>query len=120
MDGAAPAFETAISELVQEIDGPRLRRNRRGMIGRNKGPASRIPFATDEAPPHLPKPKEFPMHKDQVEGAAKDMGGKAKEAVGKMTDNERLEAEGHMDQAEGKVQKGVGDLKEGARDALKK
>ena len=47
------------------------------------------------------------------------MGGKVKEAAGKATDNERLEAEGQMDQAKGKVQKGVGDLKEGARDALK-
>lgn len=120
MDGAAPAFETAISELVQEIDAPRLRRNRERANLRNPSPALRIPFVTNEAPPHLPKPKEFPMHKDQVEGTAKDLGGKAKEAVGKMTDNERLEAEGHMDQAEGKVQKGVGDLKEGARDALKK
>ncbi|MDP1642624.1 MAG: CsbD family protein [Phenylobacterium sp.] len=60
------------------------------------------------------------MHKDQAEGAAKDMGGKVKEAAGKLTGNDRLEAEGHMDQAKGKVQKGVGDLKEGARDALKK
>ncbi|MGQ3015759.1 CsbD family protein [Phenylobacterium sp.] len=120
MDGAAPAFETAISELVQEIDAPRLRRNRRRTIMRNSRASFRIPFATDEAPPHLPKPKEFPMHKDQAEGAAKDMGGKVKEAAGKLTGNERLEAEGHMDQAAGKVQKGVGDLKEGARDALKK
>jgi uncharacterized protein YjbJ (UPF0337 family) len=48
------------------------------------------------------------------------MGGKVKEAAGKLTGNERLEAEGHMDQAAGKVQKAVGDLKDGARDALKK
>lgn len=60
------------------------------------------------------------MHKDQAQGAAKDMGGKVKEAAGKLTGNARLEAEGHMDQAAGKVQKAVGDLKDGARDALKK
>ncbi|WP_370867816.1 CsbD family protein [Phenylobacterium sp.] len=106
--------------MEQEIDACRPRRNRAGHIGGNKPGASRIPFATDEAPPLLQKLKEIPMHKDQAEGAAKDMGGKVKEAAGKVTGNERLEAEGHMDQAKGKVQKGVGDLKEGARDALKK
>lgn len=60
------------------------------------------------------------MHKDQAQGAAKDMGGKVKETTGKLTGNARLEAEGHMDQAAGKVQKAVGDLKDGAREALKK
>ncbi len=60
------------------------------------------------------------MHKDQAQGAAKELGGKVKAAAGKLTGNQRLEAEGHLDQAAGKVQKAVGDLKDGARDALKK
>lgn len=60
------------------------------------------------------------MHKDTVEGSAKDAKGSIKEAVGKMTGNERLQAEGAGDQVAGKVQKGVGELKEAARDVLKK
>lgn len=59
------------------------------------------------------------MHKDQVEGAAKDLKGSVKEGVGKATGNERLEAEGAGEKVAGKVQKGVGNLKEAARDALK-
>lgn len=59
------------------------------------------------------------MHKDTIKGAAKDAAGSVKEAVGKATGNERLEAEGVADQAAGKIQKGVGNLKDAARDALK-
>lgn len=60
------------------------------------------------------------MHKDTVEGAAKDAKGSIKEAVGKATGDERLQAEGAGDKVAGKIQKGVGELKEAARDALKK
>jgi len=60
------------------------------------------------------------MHKDQIKGAAKDAKGSIKEAAGKATGNERLEAEGKSDRVAGKVQKGVGNLKDAARDALKK
>jgi uncharacterized protein YjbJ (UPF0337 family) len=59
------------------------------------------------------------MHKDQMKGAAKDAKGSIKEAAGKATGDERLEAEGAADRVEGKVQKGVGNLKEAARDVLK-
>lgn len=60
------------------------------------------------------------MHKDQVEGAAKDLKGSVKEGVGKATGNERLQAEGAAEKITGKIQKGVGDLKDAARDALKR
>jgi uncharacterized protein YjbJ (UPF0337 family) len=42
-----------------------------------------------------------------------------KEAVGKATGNERLQAEGAGDRVAGKVQKGVGSMKDAAREALK-
>ena len=60
------------------------------------------------------------MHKDTIKGAAKDAAGSVKEAVGKATGNEQLEAEGVAERAAGKIQKGVGDLKDAARDMLKK
>lgn len=57
----------------------------------------------------------MPDH-DRVEGAAKNLGGKAKEAAGKVTGDEKLKAEGRADQAEGKVQNAVGGLKDSLRD----
>lgn len=59
------------------------------------------------------------MHKDTVKGSAKEAKGSIKQAAGKATGNERLEAEGAGDKVAGKVQKGVGNLKDAARDALK-
>ena len=52
---------------------------------------------------------------DRIEGAAKNMGGKLKEAAGKLTGDEKLKAEGRADQVAGKVQNAVG----GVKDALK-
>ena len=59
------------------------------------------------------------MHKDTVEGTAKDAAGEIKKKTGQLTDNERMEAEGAALQGEGKVQKTVGDAKEAVRDVLK-
>ena len=42
---------------------------------------------------------------DKAKNAAQDLTGKAKEAIGEATDNERLVAEGKADQAEAKVKK---------------
>lgn len=59
------------------------------------------------------------MHKDEVEGNAKQARGAVKDAVGKVTGDDKLRADGAADKAEGKVQEGVGKVKEGLRDALK-
>ncbi|MFN4041611.1 MAG: CsbD family protein [Brevundimonas sp.] len=52
---------------------------------------------------------------DRVEGAAKNMGGKIKEAAGNVTGDEKLKAEGKADQVEGKVQNTVGGVKDALR-----
>jgi uncharacterized protein YjbJ (UPF0337 family) len=57
----------------------------------------------------------MPDH-DRIEGAAKQAGGNIKEAVGKMTGDEKLKAEGRADQVEGKVQNTVGGVKDAMRD----
>ncbi|GAA1996113.1 CsbD family protein [Microbacterium pumilum] len=49
---------------------------------------------------------------DKIKNAAQDLTGKGKEAVGKATDNERLEAEGNVDQAEAKAKKVGEDVKD--------
>ena len=53
---------------------------------------------------------------DRVEGAAKNFGGKIKEAAGNVTGDEKLKAEGKADQVEGKVQNAVGGAKDSLRD----
>jgi len=58
----------------------------------------------------------MPDH-DRVEGAAKNIGGKIKEAAGNVTGDEKLKAEGKADQFGGKVQNTVGGVKDSIRDA---
>ena len=53
---------------------------------------------------------------DRIEGAAKNIGGKIKEGVGKVTGDTKMQAEGKADQVEGKVQNAVGGLKDTLRD----
>lgn len=60
------------------------------------------------------------MHKDQVDGVGKQVKGAVKDAVGGLTGNEKLQAEGKADKVVGKVQQKVGDAKDAARDALKR
>lgn len=54
---------------------------------------------------------------DRIDGAAKNFGGKAKEAAGHVTGDEKLKAEGKADQVTGKVQNAVGGVKDGLRDS---
>jgi len=60
------------------------------------------------------------MHKDNAEGAGKQVKGDIKDAVGTLTGDENLRADGQADKAEGKVQDKIGDIKDGIRDILKK
>ncbi|KAA0961815.1 MULTISPECIES: CsbD family protein [Microbacterium] len=49
---------------------------------------------------------------DKIKNAAQDLAGKAKETVGKVTDNEKLEAEGRADQAKANVKKAGENVKD--------
>jgi uncharacterized protein YjbJ (UPF0337 family) len=53
---------------------------------------------------------------DKIENAAERVGGQSKEAAGKATDNERLEAEGKTDQSKADLK----DAGEKVKDAFKK
>jgi len=59
------------------------------------------------------------MDKDRVDGAAKTVGGKLKEAAGKVTGDQKTVAEGHAEQKIGKVQNAAGGLKDSIRDIRK-
>ena len=49
---------------------------------------------------------------DKAKNAAQDLTGKAKEAIGDATNNERLEAEGNLDQAKAKLKQAGDDVKD--------
>lgn len=49
---------------------------------------------------------------DKIKNAAQDLAGKAKEAAGKVTGNDKLEAEGKTDQAAAHVRKAGEDVKD--------
>ncbi|WP_103662910.1 CsbD family protein [Microbacterium sp. CJ77] len=49
---------------------------------------------------------------DKIKHGAEDLTGKAKEAAGKATDNERLEAEGKADQTKADVKKAGDNVKD--------
>jgi uncharacterized protein YjbJ (UPF0337 family) len=59
------------------------------------------------------------MDKNRIEGAAKEFKGTIKEVAGKLTGNNKLEAEGKVDKAAGQVQSTVGKGKDAIKDALK-
>ena len=58
------------------------------------------------------------MDFDRVEGVAHQAKGAIKEAVGKVTGDAKIEAEGKAEKAAGKVQNAVGGMKDTARQAL--
>jgi uncharacterized protein YjbJ (UPF0337 family) len=59
------------------------------------------------------------MHKDQVEGAGKQVKGAVKDQAGKLSGDVGLQAQGKLDKAAGKIQSAVGKAKDDARNDLK-
>jgi len=59
------------------------------------------------------------MDKDRIAGAAQQAKGAVKDAVGKVTGDTKVQAEGKADKAAGKVQNAVGGAKDAVRDASK-
>jgi uncharacterized protein YjbJ (UPF0337 family) len=56
------------------------------------------------------------MNKDQVKGAAKQVGGEVQQQVGKLTGDTSTRVKGHAKEAEGKLQEGVGNAKESLKE----
>lgn len=51
------------------------------------------------------------MNKDQATGAAKQLGGKMQEEIGKLTGSKQTQAKGIKNQIIGNIQESVGDVK---------
>jgi len=57
------------------------------------------------------------MDKDRIKGTADQAKGAVKDAVGKVTGDTKLQAEGKMDKAKGKVESAVGGTRDAVREA---
>ncbi len=53
-----------------------------------------------------------------MDGKIDEIKGKVKKAIGELTDNDKLKAEGTVDKAAGKIKTGVGNLVDGVKDAV--
>jgi uncharacterized protein YjbJ (UPF0337 family) len=60
------------------------------------------------------------MDKDRINGSANQAKGAAKQALGKMTGDSKLKAEGAADKAKGKVQNAIGGAKEALRETSRR
>lgn len=59
------------------------------------------------------------MNKDELDGKAKSVKGRVKQAAGALLDNDRLHDEGVADEAAGKVQGGFGTARRKVGEAVK-
>ncbi len=60
------------------------------------------------------------MDKNRIEGSIKEIKGAAKEAVGKVVGDAKLQNDGKTEKAVGKIQNAVGGLSDAVSDAVKK
>jgi len=60
------------------------------------------------------------MDKNRIEGSIKEIKGAAKETLGKVVGDAKLESEGKADKTAGKIQNAIGGLSDAVRDAAKK
>lgn len=58
------------------------------------------------------------MDKDRVSGAAKQVKGSVKEAVGKLTGDSKMQSDGKAEKIVGKVQNAIGGAKDSVREAI--
>lgn len=57
------------------------------------------------------------MDKEHIKGAAEKVSGAVKDAAGKVTGNEKLQAEGKAEKASGAARQAVGDVKDAGKSA---
>jgi uncharacterized protein YjbJ (UPF0337 family) len=58
------------------------------------------------------------MNEDRMKGSADQMKGGLKEGAGKITGDQKMQAEGKGDKAKGKIENAVGGIKDAAKDAF--
>jgi uncharacterized protein YjbJ (UPF0337 family) len=85
-------------------------------------PALTVPLAEGAAIRRTQAEGRQPMSSttDKLKGLANEAAGNVKQTVGKVTGNERLQAEGKAQEVEGKTQRTVGEAKDGVKNAADK
>ena len=58
--------------------------------------------------------------RDRIEGTVDDLTGRGKSALGGLTNDEDMQAEGETDQARGGLKQGMADVKDKVDDSVKK
>jgi uncharacterized protein YjbJ (UPF0337 family) len=59
------------------------------------------------------------MDKDRIAGAAKEIKGSVKEAIGKVVGDAKLQSDGKAERTAGKVQNAVGGMRDTVREIVK-
>jgi len=59
------------------------------------------------------------MDKDRIAGAAKEVKGSVKEAIGKVVGDAKLQSDGKAERTAGKIQNAVGGIKDTVREVVK-
>jgi uncharacterized protein YjbJ (UPF0337 family) len=80
-------------------------------VGDRENPGANARHFTEE---------QLAMDKDRVVGAAHEVKGTVKEAVGKAVGDAKLQAGGKAEKTAGKIQNAIGGVKDTVRDILKK
>jgi uncharacterized protein YjbJ (UPF0337 family) len=60
------------------------------------------------------------MDKDRIAGAAHEVKGSVKEAIGKVVGDAKLQTDGKAEKTAGKIQNAIGGVKDTLRDIVKK
>jgi uncharacterized protein YjbJ (UPF0337 family) len=81
-------------------------------------PVNRFIDKPDEWSPAFDRRIPMGATTDRIKGAANEIVGKGKQAVGDATGNTRLEAEGAGQELKGKVQSATGKAKDAVKDAI--
>lgn len=124
-DAAATAHwirRTIAKKILEDLfagerDPGRLLLSALGHLNASSRVVVRIPELSDLSRIEAEEAEEaiMPVDRDRVEGSAKNIKGKVKEGVGKLTGDAKTEADGKADQVEGKAQNAIGGIKDTLR-----
>jgi uncharacterized protein YjbJ (UPF0337 family) len=116
IEGAGHKMKGAVKEGLGKLTGDR-KMQAEGFAEKTAGKVQNAAGKIQDQMDH--EPRHFADH-DRAEGAGKKMSGAIKEGVGKLTGNERMQAEGAAEKAAGSVQNAAGKAKDAARDTLRR
>ncbi len=113
IEGAGHQAGGAIKEGFGKLTGD-SKLQAEGMVEKTAGSVqNRVGKVEDE-------PRSIGPDHDRVEGSGHKVMGSIKEGLGKLTGNEKLEAEGLAEKTSGTIQNAFGGAKDTVRDAFKK